>query len=37
MDLARIERHPTIKDAEIRSFECPVCQRTLRKTFGALK
>jgi hypothetical protein len=35
MDIARIEPHAVIKEAEIWTFECPACGHTLRQTFGA--
>jgi hypothetical protein len=34
MDLARIEPHPTIRHAEIRTYECNECGDTLIQTFG---
>jgi hypothetical protein len=35
MDIARIEPHAVIKEAEVWTFECPACGHTLRQTFGA--
>ena len=35
MDIARIEPHALIEEAEVWTFECPACGHTLRQTFGA--
>jgi hypothetical protein len=37
MELARIEPHPIIRNAEIRVYECRECNDTLIKTFGGEK
>ena len=34
MNLTRMEPHPTILHAEIRTYECEQCNDTLVKTFG---
>jgi ribosomal protein S27E len=34
MDLGRIEPHPTIRHAEIRTYQCKECGDTLIQTFG---
>ena len=34
MDLSRIEPHPAVPAAEIRTYECVSCGHTLIQTFG---
>jgi hypothetical protein len=34
MRLARIEPHPTVPQADTRTFECSACGHTLTQTFG---
>jgi ribosomal protein S27E len=34
MDLGRIEPHPTIRHAEIRTYQCKECGDSLIQTFG---
>ena len=34
MTLRRIEPHPTVQHADVRTFQCQECGHTLTQTFG---